>query len=204
MANMPAAERREKLLDAAYTVMSEGGVAAGTTRAIVKEAGMSLAAFHYCFDSHEEMLRSLILRLSERERESARTALAAAADDGSATDLPGALRTALHGYLAHLEERAGEELLLLELNHHALRTPALRELASEQYRGYYDGLVVLLTELAEQTGTAWVLPPEQLARLAVTLTDGLTTTWLADRDSERTREVIDLLVGSLAGLAEPV
>ena len=119
---MPAAERRVKLLEAAYRVMSEGGVAAGTTRAIVREAGMSLAAFHYCFDSREEMLRALIVDLSERERGSARLALAAA-EAGTVTDLAGTVRMALLGYLDHLEQRSGEELLLLELNHHALRTP---------------------------------------------------------------------------------
>ncbi|APH00231.1 hypothetical protein ASJ30_00705 [Janibacter indicus] len=199
---MPAAERRVKLLEAAYRVMSEGGVAAGTTRAIVREAGMSLAAFHYCFDSREEMLRALIVDLSERERGSARLALAAA-EAGTVTDLAGTVRMALLGYLDHLEQRSGEELLLLELNHHALRTPALRELATEQYRGYYDGIQQLLVGMAEQTGVRWRVGPEQVARLAVTLTDGLTTTWLADRDSAAARETIETIAEMVAGLAAP-
>lgn len=197
MPNMPADERRAKLLEAAQRVMAERGVAGGTTRAIVAEAGMSLATFHYCFHSREEMLRELIVKLSDRERHAAGGALSASEDPRES------LRAVLYGYLAHLEENAGEELLLLELNHYAQRTPALRDLAAEQYLGYYAGVREILAGMSESSELNWRLDAELLARLAVTITDGITTTWLADRDSVRTREVVDAFVDLLAQLAEP-
>ena len=46
MARMSAADRRDKLVDAAIAVMSREGVANTTTRAIVAEAGMQIGVFH--------------------------------------------------------------------------------------------------------------------------------------------------------------
>ena len=43
--------RRELLVEAAIRVMARDGVAKATTRSIVAEAGMALAAFHYSFRS---------------------------------------------------------------------------------------------------------------------------------------------------------
>src|SRR5699024_6117672 len=54
---IPVAERRGALLTAAFTVIASRGLAAASTRAIVAEAGMSLASFHYAFDSREELLQ---------------------------------------------------------------------------------------------------------------------------------------------------
>ena len=57
MPRLAVAERRAALVEAALRVMVRGGLAAGTTRAIVAEAGMSLASFHYAFSSRDELLR---------------------------------------------------------------------------------------------------------------------------------------------------
>ena len=57
MTRIPAAERRAALIDAALRVVSRNGLAQATTRAIVAEAGMSLASFHYAFESRDELDR---------------------------------------------------------------------------------------------------------------------------------------------------
>ena len=54
MARIPAAQRRDALIGAALQVVADRGVAAATTRAIVAEAGMSLASFHYAFESRDD------------------------------------------------------------------------------------------------------------------------------------------------------
>ena len=53
-------ERRELLVEAAIRVMVRDGVAKATTRSIVAEAGMALAAFHYSFRSKQELLENVI------------------------------------------------------------------------------------------------------------------------------------------------
>jgi AcrR family transcriptional regulator len=214
---MSADARRAELLRAALRVMSRDGVAAGTTRAIVAEAGMPLATFHYCFRSRNELLRELITLVTTMERDAAAAAMAgddaaAAGDDpGSGGDAPvhdrehfrETLRQGLRGYIGLLTENPGHELFLFELNHYALRTPELRDLAIEQYRRYYDTATQLLVTAAEVGGMRWTVELPVLARLVVTLTDGATTTWLADRDTEATLAALDLAADYVAGLATP-
>ena len=64
---IPALERRSSLVDAALRVVAERGVAQATTRAIVAEAGMSLASFHYAFASRDELMAELIRRVVAQE-----------------------------------------------------------------------------------------------------------------------------------------
>ncbi|SRR6266508_1986274 len=195
---MSADERREKLLEAALTVMTRDGVAAGSTRAIVGEAGMQVSTFHYCFRSRNELLRELIVRLSATERQ------AAFAGMEPAPTLRETLQGAVEGYLNHLLTNPEQELVLFELNHHALRTPELHDLAEEQYRGYYKTTEEILSLAAELTGSRWTVDLSTVARLVVTATDGVTTTWLADRDTEATRQVMERFLDTVVDLAEPI
>ena len=197
MARMSADERRAELLAAALRVMSRDGVAAGTTRAIAAEASMVLATFHYCFRSRNELLRELILMLTEIEREAARAAMQ------PGRDIRDTLRQAIDGYLEHLEQNPGHEQVLFELNHHALRTPELRDLADEQYRQYYESATVLLTTAADLAGVEWQVEMPILARMVVTMIDGATTTWLVDHDTARTRAALDVMLDYVATLTKP-
>lgn len=58
MARIPVEERREALIDAAFRVIGEQGLSRASTRAIVAEAGMSLASFHYAFESRDQLLEA--------------------------------------------------------------------------------------------------------------------------------------------------
>lgn len=188
MPRLPVEDRRAALVEAALRVMVRDGLAAGTTRAIVAEAGMSLASFHYAFASRDELLRELVRRVVGREF------AAATADLRPEDGLAGCLRRAAAGYLAHLEAEPGHEQLMLELTLHALRDPSLQPLARAQYRAYTDAAVSLLEQAAELTGRRWERPVPELARLLITLVDGATTTWLVDRDTAATRTVLDAAV----------
>ena len=67
MPRLAVTDRREALVEAALRVMARDGLAAGTTRAVVAEAGMSLASFHYAFASRDELLAELVRRVVGRE-----------------------------------------------------------------------------------------------------------------------------------------
>jgi AcrR family transcriptional regulator len=185
---LPADARRTALVEAALRVMSRDGLAAGTTRAIVAEAGMSLASFHYAFGSRDDLLRELVHRVVGHELS------AATADIPPGADLADCLRAAAAGYLEHLEREPGAEQLMLELALHSLRDPALQPLARQQYRAYTAAATRLLEQAAALTGARWRRPVPELARLLVTLIDGATTTWLVDRDTAATRAVLDAAV----------
>lgn len=198
MARMAADERREHLLAAAERVMTREGVAAGTTRAIVAEAQMRPSVFHYCFRSRDEMISELILRLGGRERK--------AVWDGvvPSEDLREMLQSAVDAYLGYLTAHPEQELVLLELNHYALRTPELAHLAARQYEMYFESAQHVLVLAAEVTGNRWTREVSAVARLAVSIMDGVTITWLADRETEQTRQVLSGLLDHVAGLAVPL
>ena len=190
MPRLAVAQRREALVEAALRVMGRDGLAAGTTRAVVAEAGMSLASFHYAFASRDELLAELVRRVVGRELAAATAGLDAAGTDPAA-GLAGCLRAAAGGYLTHLEADPGVEQLMLELTLHAVRDPTLRPVAREQYRVYTEAATALLRRTADLTGSAWRTPVAEPARLLVTLVDGATMTWLVDRDTAATRATLD-------------
>ena len=68
MARLSYAERRALLVRAALRLIDSDGVHAATTRAIVAEARMSLASFHYAFRSRDEMIRELIAHVVQDEQ----------------------------------------------------------------------------------------------------------------------------------------
>jgi AcrR family transcriptional regulator len=192
VARIPAARRRELLAEAALRVLSRDGLAGVTTRAVVAEAGMSLASFHYAYQSREELLGDLIAPVVAGEREAG---FVGALD--SAADVHEVLRRGLDGYLALLAADPGREQGMFELTQYALRTPALAHLAAEQYARYHALAADLLDYVGDRFEVRWDQPVPDMARFLVALTDGITLSWLADRDGEATRRLCDLAIAAL-------
>lgn len=198
MARMSAADRRLALLDAAFRVIAAEGVSGATTRAIVAEAEMSLASFHYAFTSRDEMMRELISHVIENQTVAAFSTLR------YGNDLRTAIRDGLQAFLEVVVADPGHEQVMFELMQYSLRTPELDGLPREQYSGYRFAVSGLLETAAADTGMRWLLPLDDVARMVVTLTDGITLAWLADRDSAAASRVIEFAATSIAALAHPV
>ncbi len=201
MARISAPERRDLLFAAALRVLSRDGLAALSTRAIVAEAGMSLASFHYVYDSREQLLADVISSVVDGERDVGLAGLSTGLAAGSG-DLRSALRGGLDAYLTLLAADPGREQGMFELTQYALRTPTLAHLARAQYERYHALAADLLEHLATEVGVRWGRPVSELARLLVALTDGLTLAWLADRDDEAAHRLADVAVDALLAHAE--
>ena len=119
MPRMPASDRRSALLTAALRVIAEHGVSAATTRAIVAEAGMPLASFHYAFRSRDEMMRELITVVVATQSNAVLAILEEAADVRSA------VRAGLQAFFDTVKADPGHEQVMFELVQYALRTPGL-------------------------------------------------------------------------------
>lgn len=197
MPRMALKDRREELIEAAIRVMLRDGVVKTTTRAIVGEADMTLGVFHYCFDSREQLLEEVITRITDRISAAARQAFADEAD------LRSIIVKSLHAYWEGVETDPGKHLVGYELAHLALRQAGMENLARQQYRHYLEVHEELLREAAEKTGTQWTVPVPVLARYLNSVLDGLTLTWLADHDSEHSREVLGLVGEHLLTLVTP-
>ncbi|KQZ07707.1 hypothetical protein ASD23_18055 [Agromyces sp. Root1464] len=197
MARIPASERRAALVQAALRVVSQRGIAHATTRAIVAEAGMSLASFHYAFDSRDELIDELITTVVAREQE------AVLPDDLQGHDIRDMLEAGLLRYFDHLRADPEHEQAMLELTQYALRSPDRHPLAVAQYARYTELGARSLAAAAELAGVVWTTPVEQVARVLIAFTDGLTLTWLVTRDDDVARAVAHAAADALSRMAEP-
>lgn len=197
MTRMSVADRRELLASAAIQVIGARGLSQATTRAIVAEAGMSLASFHYAYRSRDELLVEIMQRIVDGELSAAQLSLRpGAAIEDLLTDCFGAFFDYVRADPQH--ERALQELL-----HHAIVSPGMDHLARAQYASYHRAAAELLREVALAAAVQWTEPLEDVARFVITMTDGLTLAWLADRDTAAAERTIALSVAAIAALAEP-
>ncbi|MFD4422697.1 TetR/AcrR family transcriptional regulator [Agromyces sp. NPDC058484] len=196
MTRIPAPERRTALIDAALRVVSHRGIAHATTRAIVAEAGMSLASFHYAFDSRDELIDELITTVVEREQQ------AVVPDHVAGDSLAEILEAGLVRYFEHLRADPEHEQAMLELTQYALRSPERHPLAAKQYARYAELAERSLAYAADRAGAQWRIPVAQVARVLVAFTDGLTLTWLVDRDDDAALAVARAAADALSRLAD--
>lgn len=203
MPRIPAPERRSALIQAALTVVAERGVTAATTRAIVAEAGMSLASFHYAFASRDELMAELIRYVVSQEE-------VAILSGGDPSGLPedGTIRdfvyAGLQGYLDLLRADPLREKAMFELTHFALRSPEMTYLAQQQYDHYFALAAEALEQAAVWGGCEWDRPVADVARILVAVTDGLTIAWLVDKDDTAATSIIEFAADTVAGMARTV
>jgi AcrR family transcriptional regulator len=200
MPRVSAADRRTALVHAAVRVVARDGVAAATTRAIVAEAGMSLASFHYAFTSRDELMVELINAVVDGEESAFAPALRPA--DGGAT-MRETVRAGLQNYFEAVRADPDREKAMFELTQWALREPGFEPLARRQYDRYYTVAENALIAAGDVTGNGWRRPTAEIARMLVTLTDGLTIAWLVTRDDAAAAATMDFAAEAVANLVGP-
>lgn len=198
MTRIPAVERRVALVSAALRVIARRGVHGATTRAIVAEAGMSLASFHYAFASREELMVELVNAAVDDEELTLAPAFAA---DQGALSIRDSIRAGLGNYLEGVAADPDREKAMFELTQYALRSPSMEPLARRQYERYFALAADALEFAAARSGQVWQHPLDEVARMLVMLTDGLTLAWLVDRDDARAARAMDFAADSIAALA---
>ncbi|WP_062386739.1 TetR/AcrR family transcriptional regulator [Demequina iriomotensis] len=195
---IPVAERRAALVAATLAVVERDGLGGASARAIVAEAGMPLGALHYAFPSLDHLLAAALDAVTDQERLAAE-ALLGAGVDGS---LEATLAAGLDAYVSLLIARPARELAYLELMLQASRDRLDREPGTGRYARSYAVVAALLEEAAAATGHRWASPVLELARHAVAMLDGITTTWLADHDDAAARATARFLAAAVAAHAQ--
>ncbi|MEV4613263.1 TetR/AcrR family transcriptional regulator [Kitasatospora sp. NPDC049258] len=194
MARMPSADRRRQLTEAAIRAMTRDGVANTTTRSVTAEAGVSLSVFHYCFDSKQALLESVIATITEHSVTVVQEAIRPRAT------LRETVRAGFQAYRDHVAAHPGEHMLTYELTQYALRRPGFEQLARRQYELYSAAYTELLDRLCHQAGIELRVPAQVLARYLAAMTDGLTLNLLVLGD-EGVAEILDMIADHVAGLA---
>jgi AcrR family transcriptional regulator len=181
-------ERREQLIDATLAILASEGLAAATTRRITDQAGLALGAFHYAFRSKDELLRAVIERITGEISRALDSVTEAAR-----SDLPSAVEAVIRGLWRYVEAEPDFQLAQYELTIHALRDPALRELASWQYDRYAGVIVDTLEGVPGAPSGDELL---ELARFLVATLDGLILHHCVQGDLEAARRRLEQCVSS--------
>ncbi|MEU9374225.1 TetR/AcrR family transcriptional regulator [Streptomyces sp. NPDC048255] len=194
MARMPSADRRRQLTEAAIRAMTRDGVARTTTRSIAAEAGVSLSVFHYCFDSKQALLESVITTITDHY-----VAVVKEAIQPKAT-LRETVRAGFQAYWDHVSAHPGEHMLTYELTQYALRQPGFEHLARRQYELYADTYTELVEHLCHSMDFELRIPVPALARYLAAMTDGLTLSLLVLGPDAASPDLLDAITDQVAGL----
>ena len=196
MARKPSAERRRQLTEAAIRAMTRDGVPRTTTRSIAAEAGVSLSVFHYCFDSKQALIESVITTITDHYVDVVREAIQ------PQSTLQETIRAGFRVYWDHVAAHPGEHMLTYELTQYALREPGFAHLARRQYALYTDTYAELLEQLRETMDFELSVPVPVLARYLAAMTDGLTLNFLALGDEKACLDIIDTVTDHVAALIQ--
>ncbi|MBT2450978.1 TetR family transcriptional regulator [Streptomyces sp. ISL-43] len=197
MARMPLTDRRTQLTEAAIRAMARDGVPRTTTRSIAAEAGVSLSVFHYCFDSKQALLESVIETITAHY-----VTIVKAAIQPKAT-LRETIRAGFQAYWDHVAASPGAHMLTYELTQYALRQPEFGHLARRQYELYCETYAELIEELRRVTPFELSVPVSVLARYLAAMTDGVTLNFLVLGDDKAAAEILDMVTDHVAALVRP-
>ncbi|MFJ6080036.1 TetR/AcrR family transcriptional regulator [Streptomyces sp. NPDC092369] len=196
MARMPSAERRGQLTAAAIRAMARDGVAKTTTRSIAAEAGVSLSVFHYCFDSKQALVESVITTLTDDSVRVVKQALSPRAT------LVETVRAGFQAYWDHVRAHPDAHMLTYELTQYALREPGFEHLARRQYELYGAAYAELIDQLRGEMDLRLAVPVSVLARYLAAMTDGLTLNYLVLGDESAWADILDTVTAHIAGLVQ--
>ncbi|MEU0165238.1 TetR/AcrR family transcriptional regulator [Streptomyces iakyrus] len=196
MARLPSAERRRQLTEAAIRAMARDGVPRTTTRSIAAEAGVSLSVFHYCFDSKQQLVESVITTITGHYVTVVKEAIRPRAT------LEETVRAGFQAYWDHVRTHPDEHMLTHELTQYALRSPGFEHLARRQYELYAETYTELIDQLRGAMGLRLRVPVPVLARYLAAMTDGLTLNYLVLGDDAAWTAVLDTVTAHVAGLVQ--
>lgn len=179
-------QTRRRVLDAAFAVFSEHGIAASSLADVADAAGLTKGAIYSSFAGKDE----LVLALME-ERVLDRLAAAIARFDG-ASDHRQAAASAGRVVVDATREDPAPHRLLMEYFAMTHRDPDRREGLRRRRREARDAVTRALERLRDEAGVRLPLPPEEVAVVIMALSNGLAIEGGIDPDA-----VPDDLLGRL-------
>lgn len=187
MSRVPAEQRREQLIEATIELAIREGLAAASVRRIADEANVSLGVVHYCFSSKEALLNAVAESFVTPILGPIREAI----EQADQTSLEETSQAAFEAFWNVTQEAPGRQLLSYELTAWSIRGDS--EAARLLYQTYTEVIEGFLTQglgLKDRPG----LPLRTLARMILTITDGVSLGWLVDRDDQLARDLLNTFI----------
>jgi AcrR family transcriptional regulator len=175
MAYVPAATRREQLIEAAVRVIAREGADGATTRKIADEAKAPLASLHYCFQNKENLLLAVFERLAEELPVGV-----GLLESGNAV-LGRAAEQALTRSMRWVVENPVRARAMIEVTLWAERYDP--ELSVGFYETFRKSSAGVLRQFAVTLSDEEL---DSVVRVMIALVDGLSLQMLTDGDKERT------------------
>ncbi|MFT3859968.1 TetR/AcrR family transcriptional regulator [Micropruina sp.] len=148
-AREPSARRlatRERLLDAAVALFAERGVLGASVEEICERAGFTRGAFYSNFESKNELCLDVLRRKCDQHVAAMQVAIDVIPDafDGQ-TGTEQLIAQAVGVFLEAQPKEVPEQVAMMELRLHAVRTPELRA----GWLAVHDGISSAVSELLE-------------------------------------------------------
>lgn len=192
-------DRRDLFLDSTVTLLIEGGTAAVDADAICAAAGLGRDEYDRSFDSVESVYVAITVRLLDSHVDNSDGVVDAAGSPESA------LRAAFRGVWDLLEERIDEHHAMYTLMLGQVHDPGLRaRMGFSLYDTHLRIAERWLAGVERKHGIRWSVPIDRLAVLVQATVTGLMLDFIARRDGDEVREILDLFAGHLAVHAIPV
>ena len=187
-------ERRDRIVDAALQIAADQGIEHVSLRAAAHGAGISWDTALETFDDHADLLRAVSVSVTTKNISPATLRLDA---EGPVNEVLDAI--ALEVWRA-LSARRDYQLVSFELALVALRRTALRSLVTAQYDKGRAFATTLLTAFAEAQGITWARPIEEISRYTSTFLDGVSMSWVVDRDNAAAEGQVRMMAEYLTSL----
>lgn len=187
---VPAAERRQQLIEAAVRLTSRDGIEAANLRAIAEEANAPLSAVHYCFRDKDELMHEAVEFWLQQLVGIAENAV-----------VDGGLRATVENFAtefwSELESDPLNVLAQLEVVVWANRGEAHKDLAVSIYSRYEAALSRLVARALSDAGESSRVPSPLLARSIVGIIDASSLQYLSDPASPEPRLMFDFLIDAM-------
>lgn len=193
MSRVPAEQRREQLIEATIDLAIREGLAAASVRRIADEANVSLGVVHYCFSSKEALLNAV----AESFITPIIGPVAAALEESRSASFEERAEAALMTYWDVTRSTPGRQLLSYELTAWSIRGDG--EAAQLLYKTYTDVISDFLVSGLGIADSEW-LSVRTLARMVLSVTDGVMLAWLVDHDDEQATLVLKGFLGVLLSM----
>lgn len=190
MSRVPAEQRREQLIEATIDLAIREGLAAASVRRIADEANVSLGVVHYCFSSKEALLNAV----AESFITPILGPVAKAIEQAEVAGLEATAHAAFMAFWDVTHATPGRQLLSYELTAWSLRGDG--EAARLLYKTYTDVIEEFITLGLGITGNEF-LSARTVARMVLTVTDGVMMAWMVDRDDDQAMKVLTAFVAVL-------
>ena len=190
-------ETRQRLMDAALSVLARHGYDRATVDEIVQEAGFSKGAFYVHFESKEELFWAMLEEHVSRQQEAFRQAV------DPSVPLAQNIRTILSGVFALDKQDPLWTAMFMEFGAHALRNEKVRQPLAAMYERWRELTVEILSASRQSGRIRTDVDLEFIASMLIAVVEGSVMQSRLAPQAVRLEQMVEPLSRTLAEWLEP-